>query len=173
MSDFSELEKELRKLRPAQPSPVLFERVGEALKDSRAGTKERRSLVHRLGGLETAHPWWSLGFGLAAAAILILFAVVALERRHEQQQAVATKFAVRPKDDRFRWGRNDPRHPASSFLPVGRMSFITRGTKDYILLTDQNDRCDAFATAHNKPGGGAIWKRVHRFACPIPARKSC
>ncbi len=31
MNDFSELEKELRKLRPAQPSPVLFERVGEAL----------------------------------------------------------------------------------------------------------------------------------------------
>src|SRR5436190_22421374 len=89
MSDFSELEKELRKLRPAQPSPVLFDRVGEALKDSRAGIKERRSLVHRLGGLETAHPWWSLGFGLAAAAILILFAVVTLERRQEQQQAVA------------------------------------------------------------------------------------
>src|SRR5436190_18882280 len=89
MSDFSELEKELRKLRPAQPSPVLLERVGEALKDTRAGTKERRSLVHRLGGLETAHPWWSLGFGLAAAAILILFAVVTLERRQEQQQAVA------------------------------------------------------------------------------------
>ena len=36
MNDFSELEKELRKLRPAQPSPVLFERVGEALKDCRA-----------------------------------------------------------------------------------------------------------------------------------------
>ena len=36
MNDFSELEKELRKLRPTQPSPVLFERVGEALKDSRA-----------------------------------------------------------------------------------------------------------------------------------------
>ena len=33
MSDFSELEKELRKLRPAQPSPALFDRVGEALKD--------------------------------------------------------------------------------------------------------------------------------------------
>ncbi|MFL6553036.1 MAG: hypothetical protein ACJ8LV_06690, partial [Chthoniobacterales bacterium] len=77
MSDFSQLEKELRKLRPAQPSPVLLERVGEALKDTRAGTKKRRSVVHRWGGLETAHRWW-LGFGLAAAAILILFAVVTL-----------------------------------------------------------------------------------------------
>ena len=49
MNDFSELEKELRKLRPTQPSPVLFERVGEALKDSRAGIKERRSLAPPLG----------------------------------------------------------------------------------------------------------------------------
>ena len=31
MNDFSELENELRKLRPAQPSPVLFERVGEEI----------------------------------------------------------------------------------------------------------------------------------------------
>ncbi len=31
MNDLSELEKELKKLRPAQPSPMLFERVGEAL----------------------------------------------------------------------------------------------------------------------------------------------
>ena len=89
MNDFSELEKELRKLRPAQPSPVLFERVGEALKDSRAGTKERRSLARRWGGLEAAHPWWSLGFGLASAAVLILFAAVTMERRQERQQTVA------------------------------------------------------------------------------------
>jgi hypothetical protein len=27
MNDFSEIENELRKLRPAQPSPALFERV--------------------------------------------------------------------------------------------------------------------------------------------------
>ena len=49
MNDFSELEKELKKLRPAQPSPVLFERVGEALKDSRARIRERRSLLGRWG----------------------------------------------------------------------------------------------------------------------------
>jgi hypothetical protein len=54
MNDFSDLEKELRKLRPAQPSPFLSERLGQALKDSRAGIKERRSLVRRWGGLETA-----------------------------------------------------------------------------------------------------------------------
>ena len=89
MNEFSELEKELRKLRPVQPSPMLFERVGEALKDYRAGIKQRRSLAWRWGNLKGAHPWWSLGFGLAAAAALILFAAVAMERRHEHQQTVA------------------------------------------------------------------------------------
>ena len=89
MNDFSELEKELRKLRPTQPSPVLFERVGEALKDGRARIRERRSLARRWGGLEASHPWWSLGFGLAAAAVLVLFAAVTMERRHEHQQTVA------------------------------------------------------------------------------------
>ena len=34
MNDFSELENELKKLRPAQPSPMLIERVGEALENS-------------------------------------------------------------------------------------------------------------------------------------------
>ena len=48
MNDFSELEKELRKLRPAQPSPVLFERVGEALKD--VGHRPRR-MPRRVGGV--------------------------------------------------------------------------------------------------------------------------
>jgi hypothetical protein len=83
------------------------------------------------------------------------------------------KVRLRPKHDRFRWGRNDPHLPAGSFLPVGRTSFTTLGTKDCILLTAQNDRCDVFATARNKPGGGAIRKRVHRSVSPIPARKSC
>jgi hypothetical protein len=89
MNDFSELENELRKLRPAQPSSVLFQRVGETLESCRPGIKERRSPSRRWGGLAIANPWWSLGFGLAAAAVLILFAVVALERRHEQQETVA------------------------------------------------------------------------------------
>jgi serine protease Do len=53
------------------------------------------------------------------------------------------------------------------------MSFTTPATKDCILLTAQNDQCDAFATTHNKPGDGAIRRLVHRFASRIPARKSC
>jgi len=35
MNDFSELENELRALRPAQPSPVLYERIEEAMAEDR------------------------------------------------------------------------------------------------------------------------------------------
>ena len=54
MNDFSELEKELRKLRPTQPSPVLFERVGEALKDSRAAAKA--AMLGAAGGVSKSRP---------------------------------------------------------------------------------------------------------------------
>jgi hypothetical protein len=89
MNDFSEIENELRKLRPAQPSPILFERVGEALEDSSADIKERRSLVRRWGGLEAAHPWWSLGWGLAAAAAVVLLAAITMERQQNRGKEIA------------------------------------------------------------------------------------
>lgn len=88
MNDFSELENELAKLRPARPSPILFERVREALKNGRA-TGPVPGQAKRL-----AYNWWSLGFGLAAAAVVILFAVVAIERRSGEQQTVAQNSRV-------------------------------------------------------------------------------
>jgi hypothetical protein len=89
MNDFSELENELRKLRPAQPSPVLFERVGEALQNSRAGVSPARQPARLLDN------WWSLGFGLAAAAVLILLVVVTTEHRSERERTVAQNSPAR------------------------------------------------------------------------------
>ncbi len=92
MNDFSELEKDLRKLRPASPSPVLFERVEQALEGRRASVSEaigkQPHFAERIG------KWWSLGFGLAAAAVLILFAVITMEHRHERQETVAQSSAA-------------------------------------------------------------------------------
>jgi len=137
MSDFSQLEKELRKLRPAQPSPVLLERVGEALKDTRAGAKKRRSVVHRWGGLETEHRWW-LGFGLAAAAILILFAVVTLERRQEQQQPVAQSSPA-PETRSVPLGTERSTSP-SKFVPAGGTNVVYNARDEGLHFADGSER---------------------------------
>lgn len=138
MNDFSELEKELRKLRPAQPSSMLFERVGEALENSRARIKERRSLVGRWGGLETAHPWWSLGFGLAAAAVLILFAVVTMERRHEQQETVAQSSTA--PETRAAPLRAEGSISPSRFVPAGGTNLVYNARDEGLHFADNSER---------------------------------
>ena len=71
MNDFSEIENELRKLRPAQPSPILFDRIEEALAEPcRASTSDVRSDWWRF--TEMPYKW---GLGLAAAAALVSAAV--------------------------------------------------------------------------------------------------
>jgi len=89
MNDLSQIEKELRKLRPARPSPILFERIEEAMIDCRAvgrrGDPARQP--RSLSGLR--YNWLSLGFGLAAAAVLVLFAAVKMERQQESGKEIA------------------------------------------------------------------------------------
>ena len=63
MNDFSDIENDLRKLRPAQPSPVLFERIEEALAKHRSApvAADTRRNWRRL--LETPYNWGCGGFG--------------------------------------------------------------------------------------------------------------
>jgi hypothetical protein len=135
MNDFSELEKELRKLRPTQPSPVLFERVGEALKNCRASVSDAKWKRWRF--TETPYNWWSLGFGLAAAAVLILFAAVTMERRHEHQQTVAQSSPA-------------PKHPAplgtersispGRFVPAGGTNLVYNTRDEGLHFADGSER---------------------------------
>ena len=83
MNDFSELENELKKLRPAQPSPVLFERVEEAMGVWRADASPARQPKR------SPYNWLSLGLGLAAAAVLFLFATINMERTQERREKIA------------------------------------------------------------------------------------
>ncbi|MGC2352066.1 MAG: hypothetical protein WA496_01585 [Candidatus Udaeobacter sp.] len=85
MNDFSELENELRNLRPARPSPILFERIEEALADRRASA----AASARWNWWRLTQTPYSLGFGLAAAAVLVLFAAISLERRQERGEKIA------------------------------------------------------------------------------------
>ena len=161
MNDFSELEKELRKLRPAQPSPVLFERVGEALKDRRASvsgasskrrrfTEWRRRAASGIDGQlvrarerertsQTPYSnWWSLGFGLAAAAVLILFAVVTMERRQEPQETVAQNSAA--PETRPVPLRTERSTAPSKFVPAGGTNLVYNTRDEGLHFANGSER---------------------------------
>jgi hypothetical protein len=136
MNDFSELEKELRKLRPAQPSPMLFERVGEALKNCRASVSDAKWKRWRF--TETRYNWWSLGFGLAAAAVLILFAAVTMERRHEHQQTVA-QISPRPETRPAPLG-TERSVSAGRFVPAGGTNLVYNARDEGLHFADGSER---------------------------------
>jgi hypothetical protein len=87
MNDFSELENELKKLRPAPPSPELFSRVERALVDVAEENKSADNIVRpdrfRIN-------WVSLGVGLAAAAVLLIVARIEINRPAKKIPAVAS-----------------------------------------------------------------------------------
>jgi hypothetical protein len=133
MNDFSDLENELKKLRPAQPSPVLFERVGEALKDARssAAAKDASSWWRFK---EATHIWWSLGFGLAAAAVLILFTVVAMER---QQTVAQNSTAPGTRATPLVTERSTSR---SRFVPAGGTNVVYNARDEGLHFADGSER---------------------------------
>jgi hypothetical protein len=124
MNDFSELENELKKLRPAQASPVLFERVQEALATCRAvaspaGQSRRPSRL--------PYNWLSLGFGLAAAAVLVLFAAISMQRRQEPGEKI-TRVSPAPETSSVLPARRDGSGQGDTssnrFIPAGATQVV-------------------------------------------------
>jgi len=127
MNDFSELENELKKLRPAQPSPILFERVEEALgRPCRASAAADAKPSWRRF-TETPHNWLSLGFGLAAAAVLVLFGAVSIERRQERGEKIAQVSPApetRPVSPARRDGSGGGSTSSNRFIPAGATQVV-------------------------------------------------
>jgi hypothetical protein len=79
MNDFSELEAELKKLRPRPASPDLASRIEISLAQEVAGRGVATAGV--LPKRRSFRPnWFALGFGLAAAAIFLLLARVNVDQ---------------------------------------------------------------------------------------------
>ncbi|MBX6326213.1 MAG: hypothetical protein IRY93_09285 [Chthoniobacterales bacterium] len=120
MSDLSEIENELRKLRPVQPSPILLERVAEAIggPDPQAAFAGRSSAAARV-----FRNWLSLGAGLAAAAILLLLTVM---KMGDGKRFVKEVSSISPgrETERASAARSETESMAEStlrsrFLPAG------------------------------------------------------
>ncbi|MDQ3313810.1 MAG: hypothetical protein M3505_04140 [Verrucomicrobiota bacterium] len=94
MNEFSDLEGELRGLRPAAPSADLTTRVERALTEAPANVatagvlpRPRAVRVH----------WLGLGVGLAAAAAFLILARVSVEKPAKQQPPVAVAPSAAPE----------------------------------------------------------------------------
>ena len=70
MNEFPEIEKELRALRPVQPSAELMKRVAAALAAPSAVVKPEPDNIIR--PVRYAFAWSAIGAGLAAAAALVI-----------------------------------------------------------------------------------------------------
>ena len=90
MNDFSELERELKKLRPARPSGELISRVGSALANSGEGTAKVIRPEPRRSGSDFRVNWLGLGLGLAAAATFLIFARVDFHPNDKTKQTIAS-----------------------------------------------------------------------------------
>ena len=87
MNDFSELENELKKLRPAAVSPQLETRIERALLAPAADATPTAGVLPRPRGRRIT--WLPLGLGLATVAGLLLLARIDFQSRPYQQTLAA------------------------------------------------------------------------------------
>jgi hypothetical protein len=149
MNDLSELESDLRALRPARPSPVLFERIEEAMAEegkasvasgarwswrrftewSRRHASDVEGQVGRAKEDRTRMPF-SFGIGLVAAAAVIVLLLVRIntdQTRNEDKEVaqVAPASETRPVLPAFS-GRSgvDGSMSSNKFVPAGATQVV-------------------------------------------------
>jgi hypothetical protein len=142
MNDFNEIEKELKTLRPIEPSPELFARIEAELGADAGQEKVVRPARFRIS-------WFSLGAGLAAAALLLVFA------RLHFQQTPPTKVASNPPSQSYGTTNREAaptRHGESSFSGTRSTSaaeFVPARATEVVYRTQ--DEGLVFPAGSNEP----------------------
>ena len=117
MSDFSELEAELKKLRPRAASPELAARIERGLAEEVSGRTATAGVLPKRRNFGVN--WLGLGLGLAAAATLLILARVNVDRPGKRQSVVAmTPAPFAP-----------PLPVSDTFVPAG-MTEVVYNTRD-------------------------------------------
>lgn len=86
MNEFSDLEAELKQLRPAAPSAELMTRVERALAEAPATSTPTAGVLPRP---KVRLNWFALGAGLAAAATFLILARMPVDETPVKQQTFA------------------------------------------------------------------------------------
>lgn len=92
MNDFSELESELKKLRPASVSDKVSVRIGQIFLESASHSERSGAALATTDSVLRSRPavnWVSLGLGLAAAAGFLVFAQLEVNEAPHKQLTLA------------------------------------------------------------------------------------
>lgn len=117
MNDFSELEIDLKNLRPVPASSDLARRIERALEETpTAGVLPRP--VQRAGG------WWSFGLGLTAVAALLIIGLTFFDRPPQSQTSASA--------------RQNPLTNAPGFQPAG-LTQVVFSSRDEGLIFSPNE----------------------------------
>jgi hypothetical protein len=112
MNDFSELENELKKLRPLPPSAELFSRIEQGLAETDETDRFSKQIV-RPDRFKIN--WLSFGTTLAAAAVLLVVARIDLKHPAKNLPAIAS---VTPLPN------ISTTAPTSQFIPAGATQVV-------------------------------------------------
>jgi hypothetical protein len=152
MNDFSELENDLKALRPARPSPVLFERIEQAMAEDRKGAVASDATGWRGWYRRFTETPYKFGIGLAAAvaAVLLLLVRVNTEQTPNEGKEIAsdTTSALRATPKVL---ENEPRASGGSGTKGGTFSdrFIPAGATQVVYNT--RDEGLHFANGYQQP----------------------